>query len=92
MLSGKGALLAEHSMIENPPNGLGDLTSALFLARLLQQLPMDKALQIVTASVFEILGRAHRRDADELMLETDSSSLVRPMAMVQIRNLVLPKN
>ena len=91
LLSGKGALLAEHTMIENPPNGLGDLTSALFLARMLEKLPMDKALQTVTASVFEILGRAHQRKADELMLETDSSSLVRPMAMIQMRNLLLPK-
>ena len=90
-LSGKGALLAEHTMIENPPNGLGDLTSALFLARMLEKLPMDKALQKVTSSVFEILSRAHRRNADELMLETDSGSLVRPMAMVQMRNLLLPK-
>jgi len=90
LLSKKGALLAEHTMIENPPNGLGDLTAALLLARLLQKLPLDKALQIVTASVFEILGRSHRRDADELMLETDSASLVRPMAMVQMRNLFLP--
>jgi pyridoxine kinase len=92
LLSNKGALLAEHTLIENPPNGLGDLTSAMFLARILQQLPMHKALQVVTASVFEILGRAHRRKADELMLETDSSSLVQPMAMVHMRNLFLPKN
>ena len=92
LLSGKGALLAEHTMIENPPNGLGDLTSALFLARMLEKLPMDKALQTVTSSVFEILSRAHRRNADELMLETDSGSLLRPMAMVQMRNLLLPRN
>jgi pyridoxine kinase len=92
LLSGKSALLVEHTMIENPPNGLGDLTSALFLARMLEKLPMDKALQKVTSSVFEILSRAHRRNADELMLETDSGSLVRPMAMVQMRNLLLPKS
>lgn len=91
LLSKKGALLAEHTMIENPPNGLGDLTSALLLARLLQKMPLDKALQVVTASVFEILGRSHKRNANELMLETDSASLVRPMAMVQMRNLFLPK-
>ena len=91
LLSKNGALLAEHTMIENPPNGLGDLTSALLLARILQKMPMDKALQIVTASVFEILARAHQRKADELMLETDSGSLMRPMAMVQMRNLFLPK-
>ncbi len=91
LLSPKGALLAEHSSIENPPNGLGDLTAALLLARILQAMPLNKALQVVTASVFEILGRSHRRKANELMLETDSASLIRPMAMVQMRNLYLPK-
>ncbi|MEQ9572426.1 MAG: pyridoxal kinase, partial [Nitratireductor sp.] len=29
------ALLAEHGLIDNPPNGLGDLTAAVFLARVL---------------------------------------------------------
>lgn len=91
LLSNKTALLAEHSIIENPPNGLGDLTAALFFAKTLQKLPTNNALQTTTASVFEILARARRRNADELMLEMDSASLVRPMAMVQMRNLFLPK-
>ncbi len=90
LLSPKGALLAEHASIENPPNGLGDLTAALLLARILQDMPLNKALQVVTASVYEILDRSHRRKANEIMLETDSASLIRPMAMVQMRNLYLP--
>ena len=37
-LSGNHALLAEHRLIDNPPNGIGDLLAALFVARLLDGL------------------------------------------------------
>lgn len=89
-LSGKHALLAEHRLIDNPPNGLGDLTSALFLARLMAGIDEERALQLATASVFEILARTAKRGSDELTLETDSQSLTTPMAMVQMRRLVHP--
>jgi pyridoxine kinase len=89
-LSGKHALLAEHRLIDNPPNGLGDLMSALFLARLMTGVDEERALQLATASVFEILARTAKRGSDELTLETDSQSLTTPMAMVQMRRLVHP--
>lgn len=89
-LSGKHALLAEHRLIDDPPNGLGDLTSALFLARLLAGVPEERALQLTTASVFEILARTAKRGGDELTLESDASSLSTPMAMVQMRHLLHP--
>ncbi len=90
LLTGTRALLAEHRVIERPPNGLGDLTAALFLARRLADLDDARALQSTVASVFEILARSVKRGADELMLETDASSLSHPMAMVQLRHLVHP--
>ena len=89
-LTGKHALLAEHRLIDNPPNGLGDLLSALFLGRILAGMDEEKALQLATASVFEILARTAKRGGDDLTLETDASSLSRPMAMVQMRRLVHP--
>jgi pyridoxine kinase len=89
-LSGKHALLAEHRLIDNPPNGLGDLTSALFLARLLAGVPDERALQLTTASVFEVLARTAKRGGDELTLESDASSLSTPMALVQMRHLMHP--
>lgn len=89
-LSGRHALLAEHRLIEDAPNGSGDLLSAVFLARLLQGLPEDRALQLATASVFEVIARTAKRGADELTLEQDSSSLATPMAMVQMRRLMHP--
>ncbi|HEV7433752.1 MAG TPA: pyridoxal kinase PdxY [Pseudorhizobium sp.] len=89
-LSGTHALLAEHRLIDNPPNGLGDLLSALFLARLMAGSDEERALQLATASVYEILARTAKRGSDELTLETDASSLTSPMAMVQMRRLIHP--
>jgi pyridoxine kinase len=89
-LSGRHALLAEHRLIDNPPNGTGDLLSAVFLARLLEGLPEERALQMATASVYEIIARSRKRDSDELTLEQDASSLATPMAMVQMRRLMHP--
>ncbi|PDV85904.1 pyridoxal kinase [Rhizobium sp. H4] len=89
-LSGRHALLAEHRVVENPPNGLGDLLAAVFLSRLLSGLEDERALQLATASVFEVLARAVKRGSNELMLASDASSLSTPMAMVQMRRLVHP--
>ncbi|WP_416798569.1 pyridoxal kinase PdxY [Ciceribacter azotifigens] len=90
LLSGRHALLAEHRWIDNPPNGLGDLLAAVFLARLLSGVPEERALQLTTASVYEVLARTMKRGSDELTLESDASSLVSPMALVQIRRIMHP--
>lgn len=90
LLTPSEALLAEHRIIDKPPNGLGDLTAAVYLARLLADQPAAKALQSTTATVFEILARTAKRGGDELQLETDSESLSHPMAMVQLRHLQHP--
>ncbi len=84
------ALLAEHRQISGPPNGMGDLTAAVFLARLMAGQPDAKALQTTTAAVYEILARTAKRGGDELQLETDARSLSHPMAMVQFRHLTHP--
>jgi pyridoxine kinase len=91
LLTRSQALLAEHRIIERPPNGLGDLTAAVFLARLLGGHNEAKALQTTTAAVFEILARTAKRGADELTLELDAASLSHPMAMVQLRHLAHPE-
>lgn len=91
LVTGSDAVLAEHGMIDKPPNGPGDLAAAVFLARLMQGLDPAKALQLATATVFEILARAKKRGADELMLETDAASLSRPAAMVNMKHLRRPE-
>jgi len=90
LASRRDTLMAEHRAVPKPPNGPGDLFAALFLARTMVGQPAEKALQLATASVFEVIARAAKRGADELMLETDAHSLVRPMAMVQTRRLHHP--
>ena len=90
LLTPSRAHLAEHRLIDRPPNGLGDLTAAVFLARHLAGQPPEKALQSTTAAVFEILARTARRGGDELQIETDAQSLSHPMAMVQTRQLAFP--
>ncbi|MCO5161953.1 MAG: pyridoxal kinase PdxY [Mesorhizobium sp.] len=90
LLTPSRALLAEHRLIDRPPNGLGDLTAAVYLARHLAGQPPEKALQSTTAAVFEILARTARRGGDELQIETDAQSLSHPMAMVQTRQLAFP--
>ncbi|MEO9336306.1 pyridoxal kinase PdxY [Mesorhizobium sp. SB112] len=90
LLTPTEAFLAEHRTIDQPPNGLGDLTAAVFLARLLNGHSPEKALQSTTAAVFEILARTAKRGGDELQLETDAQSLSHPMAMVQLRRLMHP--
>jgi pyridoxine kinase len=82
------ALMAEHRVIADPPNGLGDLLSALFLARTLEGMGGERALQMATGSVFEILARTAKRGADELTLETDAQSLRTPMALVHMRRVM----
>lgn len=79
------ALLAEHRRISGPPSGMGDLTSSVFLARLLAGESDEEAVRTTTATVYEMLGRAADRGGDELQLETDAKSLSRPTATVTLR-------
>ncbi|MGB3502847.1 MAG: pyridoxal kinase PdxY [Mesorhizobium sp.] len=87
LVSGGEAWMAEHRLIADAPNGVGDLTSAVFLSRMMSGLPLDNALQTTTATVFEIIARTVKRGGDELQIEADPQSLSRPMAMVQMRRL-----
>lgn len=80
-------ILSEHRLFNTAINGAGDLTAALLLARTLSGFDQEKTLQWVTASVFEILSQTNKLGHNELVLEQDISSLVRPQAMVQMRKL-----
>jgi pyridoxine kinase len=80
-------ILSEHRLFNSAINGAGDLTAALLLARTLLGFDQEKTLQWVTSSVFEILSQTNKFGHNELVLEQDISSLVRPQAMVQMRKL-----
>ena len=90
LVTAREAVLAQHRAVADAPRGTGDLVAALFLGRLLVGQGEAEALRAATAAVFEVVARAVKRGADELMLETDAQSLVHPMAMVQTRRLGHP--
>lgn len=92
LVTPRGSMLAEHRAVEKPPSGTGDLFAAVFLARLMEGLPAEKALHAATAAVFEVVARAVKRGSSELMLATDAQSLLHPMAMVQTRRLAAPRS
>ncbi len=87
LVSGNTEIMSEHKALNNPPNGLGDLTSALFLSHYLAGRTSEKILEMTSASVFEILVRTASENRDELALESNIGSLSRPMAMVTMRKL-----
>lgn len=84
------ATLAEHRSFDNALNGPGDLFAGLLVARLMQKIAPEKALQIATAGVFEIVAQTVKAGSDELVLIEEQSRLERPMAMVNIRQIGAP--
>ncbi len=86
----KNALLAEHKQMEDVPNGVGDLTAALFLGRRLGGQSDEESLKATTQSVFELLLRTRKRGADELTIESDVETLRRPTVAVQVRRINVP--
>ena len=80
-------LLAEHEALARPPNGLGDLTAALFLAHRLDGHGQQAALERSTNSVFDLLKRSIARGADELTLEADSICLTQPPSNITARRI-----
>ncbi|MEM9574556.1 MAG: pyridoxal kinase [Pseudomonadota bacterium] len=83
----QSALLAEHRQIENAPNGVGDLTAALFMARRLANQSIEDTLRATTQSVFELLMRTQQREADELTIESDVGILRKPSTNIQVRSI-----
>ncbi|MEM7301708.1 MAG: pyridoxal kinase PdxY [Pseudomonadota bacterium] len=85
------AELAEHRYVADPPNGLGDLMSALFLSHIVNAgtgfEQQRQALARSAASVFEILQRTAAMHAHELVLEQSIQSIQQPASPVQMRKI-----
>ncbi|MEM8749852.1 MAG: pyridoxal kinase [Pseudomonadota bacterium] len=88
LVEGETAHLVEHPRLQGPPNGLGDLTSALFLGNLLDGLGPKDALVKTTSSVHECMALAARLQQDELVLEASLKSLISPRYPVESRILL----
>lgn len=70
LITDKFILLAEHPVMNDPVNGLGDMTGALFLARILDGDSEEAALRFATASVYALLMETTRNNGYELMIES----------------------
>jgi len=79
--------LASHAEFENPPNGPGDLTAAIFLGHFMDRMNARENLFQTTASVYEILKNATSRGSDELTLERDAQSIVKPKCRIRLTDL-----
>ncbi|MCO6188029.1 pyridoxal kinase [Rhizobium sp. L1K21] len=86
-VDGSQLLLAEHRELSHVPNGLGDLFSALFLARSFSGQSGEDALRLSTAAVFQAAAHAVDAGANELLLEDMQNALRVPYANVQLRQL-----
>lgn len=73
-----GNWISAHESLDNPPNGPGDLTAAVFLGHHLSGQTPAENLKVTTASILEILKQSARRGSDELTLESDSHSILNP--------------
>jgi len=87
LVTDKAAWLAEHQRFVTPVNGLGDLTSSLFLAHSLAGTAWEKALQQTTASVYEFLRYTLDIGADELALAQAPLQLAHPRTSVTMCRL-----
>ncbi|MBN7757193.1 MULTISPECIES: pyridoxal kinase PdxY [Alphaproteobacteria] len=87
LVSETDVLRAVHDSIPSAPNGTGDLTAALYLARLLAGETREEALAKTTGSVVAILNKAAERGSNELMLETDRQILTRPEMSIEIEHV-----
>lgn len=86
-VDGTQHLSAEHEELASVPNGLGDLFSALFLARSLSGQSGEEALTLATAAVFQAAAHAVEAGANELLLEGMQNALRVPHMNVQLRQL-----
>jgi len=63
---------------ERQPVGVGDLTSGLLLVNLLKGEALDKALEHVTAAVYEVMLKTHEMGEYELQVVAAQDKMVNP--------------
>ena len=79
--------MISHPILEDPPNGPGDLTAAIYLGHLLSGTSNKENVRKTTASVYEILLHSAQRGSDELTLESDAQSIINPKIEVHVEDL-----
>ena len=87
MVGGGPALLAEHPSVDSTAHGTGDLFAALYLGRLLQGREPRKALEMATASTFQMIAAASKAGSADLPFAAAQDVIVQPTAMVSRRQM-----
>lgn len=90
LITGDSATMVWHRALRTAPSGTGDLTAALFLARLVTCRSDDTALQLATGSVIDIIDRTVARGADELTLAADATLLTTPASRPRLDIMLEP--
>ncbi|WP_246657523.1 pyridoxal kinase [Cohaesibacter sp. CAU 1516] len=79
------AIMAEHPIIPNPPNGTGDMVAALFLAYRLSGQSGEQALKRAASGILEVVSRSVRSGYADLEVARFGDRFTHPMAMVHMR-------
>ena len=77
-VNGEGAWQLETPLIDQAFVGSGDLTTAVFVARLMSGLPLSQVLELTGASVYGILKATELSDSSELAIVAAQDELVNP--------------
>ncbi len=85
--SAEGAWLVETPLLPLSVNGVGDVTSALFLAHLLKGIRLEEALSMTASSVYGVLEETHRAHAREIRLIAAQDAIVDPPERFPARQL-----
>lgn len=87
-VQGETALVVPTPRLEGVPQGAGDLLTALFLARYLEQPDIGRALSLAVSSVWGVLKASVDAGSDELALIANQRLLVEPKRIFEPEVLV----
>jgi len=87
LIDGDMAWLAEHPLVAEPVNGLGDLTASLFFSHILQNMAPPQALAKTTAAVFDCLQDTLEKQANELCLSQAQHFFTHPTSSITLTSL-----
>ena len=88
-VSDEGSWMVETPLIDRDFTGSGDLTTAVFLAELLETGDLGTSLSHTASVVYSILQHTHEQESQELALISGQHNLVEPDFVFQAQQLVV---
>ncbi len=86
-VSAAGAWRARTPRLRTSPQGAGDLTTAVFLANLLDGHPLEVVLARTTSSVFAVVQATDEAGASEMLLVQSQERLAHPRLEFEVQRL-----